>query len=107
MKNIVGNNIRSRRQELDISQAELARRLGFKSKSAVSRVENGKEDLTTDRVIKYAEALECSPADLMGWGNLGHLRVYYNKIVKAFDEASEKDKKAICAILDIPYEEEK
>lgn len=63
----VGERIKARRKELGLTQTELAERLHYKSKVAVSNVENNKEDLTTTRVKKYATALECTPEYLMGW----------------------------------------
>ena len=63
----LGERIKKRRIELGLSQEELAHRLGNKSRASVSTVEHDKEDLTTDRIRKYAEALETSPAFLMGW----------------------------------------
>lgn len=63
----LGERIKTRRLELGWTQAELAERLGNKSRASVCTVETGKEDLTTDRIVKYAEALGCKPGDLMGW----------------------------------------
>lgn len=63
----IGQRIRSRREELGLTQTELAKRMGITSKVSISNVENDKEDLTTTRVKKYADALDCSPAFLMGW----------------------------------------
>ena len=63
----LGQRIRERRKELGLSQEELAKRLGNKSRASVCTVEKDKEDLTTTRIRQYAEALECSPAYLMGW----------------------------------------
>ena len=63
----LGERIKTRRLELGWTQAELAERLGNKSRASVCTVETGKEDLTTDRIVKYAEALGCTPGDLMGW----------------------------------------
>lgn len=63
----IGERIKQRRLELGLSQEELAKRMGNKSRASVSTVENGKEDLTTDRIRKYANALDCRPAYLMGW----------------------------------------
>lgn len=62
----VGERIRNRRKELKLSQEELGKRLGV-TKSAVSRVEKGKEAITTDRLGRYADALETSCYDLLGW----------------------------------------
>lgn len=63
----LGERIRERRKELGLSQLDLAIRLGNKSRASVCTVETNKEDLTTDRIRKYAEALQTTPAYLMGW----------------------------------------
>ena len=63
----IGERIKQRRLELGLTQEELAIRLGNKTRAAVCRVEKDKEDLTTERVIKYADALECEPGYLAGW----------------------------------------
>ncbi len=63
----IGERIKHRRIELGLSQEELAKRLGNKSRASVCTVEKDKEDLTTDRIRKYAKALETTPAYLMGW----------------------------------------
>lgn len=60
-------NIKNRRIELNLSQAELASRVGYKDKGSISRVENGKLDLSQSMIEEFANALECSPAYLMGW----------------------------------------
>lgn len=65
-----GELIRERRKQLGLSQEELAHRLGNKTRASVSRVETDKEDLTTDRIRRYAEALNCSPAYIMGWEDI-------------------------------------
>ena len=101
--NIVGKNIKERREALGLSQDELAKKMGYKNRVSVCKAETGKEDLTTARVRKFADALGCTPADLMGWTQESRLTTYYEKISEAFSKASEKDKKAVCTILDIPY----
>jgi transcriptional regulator with XRE-family HTH domain len=67
----IGERIKQRRIELGLSQEEIAHKLGNKSRASVSTVEHDKEDLTTDRIRKYAEALETTPAFLMGWEDDG------------------------------------
>ena len=62
----VGDRIRERRKELNLTQAELGKKLGW-GKSAVCRVENEGNNITTDRITKIANALEVSPSYLMGW----------------------------------------
>lgn len=63
----IGIRIRKRRNEIGLSQEALAERLGLKSKSTICKIERGDDNLTSDTVSKYAEALNTSPAYLMGW----------------------------------------
>ena len=63
-------NIKKRRTELNISQQELAELVGYKGKSMISQVENGFVDLPESMIIKFADALKCSPHYLMGWDEL-------------------------------------
>lgn len=63
----IGKRIKEKRLELGISQEELAKRLGLKSKSTICKIERGEDNLTADTVNKYADALNCSPLLLMGW----------------------------------------
>lgn len=63
----VGERIREKRIELGLTQEELAKKLGYTSRTAISNVEKNKEDLTTARVRKFADALGVEPAYLMGW----------------------------------------
>ena len=60
-------NIKKRRNELDMSQQELAEAVGYKGKSMISQVENGQIDLPITMVKKFAEVLHIDAGDLMGW----------------------------------------
>ena len=55
------------REKMNMSQQELALRVGYKDKSAVSKVERGERDINQQMVVKYAIALGTTPAYLMGW----------------------------------------
>jgi len=63
----IGEKIKFLREKMDMSQQELALRVGYKDKSAVSKVERGDRDINQHMIIKYAEALNTTPAHLMGW----------------------------------------
>ena len=63
----VHKNIKKYRLERGMSQLELAQKVGYKNKASVSTIEAGKNDLTPDKVIKFANALGVTPMDLMGW----------------------------------------
>lgn len=63
----IGERIRHRRIELGLTQTEFAKKMGLSAKSTVSKLENQGDNLTTDRIRRIAEVLECTPAYLMGW----------------------------------------
>ena len=42
----IGKRIRSKREELGITQEELAKMLGYKNKSTIAKIENGTNDIT-------------------------------------------------------------
>ena len=60
-------NIKNRRIELKITQSELAAKVGYADKGMISRIENGKINLSQGQLYKFAEALETTPSALMGW----------------------------------------
>lgn len=63
----IGLRIRERRKELKMSADELGKKLG-KDRSTIYRYEKGDiENLPLDLLVPIADALETSPAYLMGW----------------------------------------
>lgn len=56
-----------RRKEMGLTQEELAERLGYKSKSTINKIELGINDIPQSKVVKFATALNTTPAYLMGW----------------------------------------
>lgn len=63
----IGKRIRARREELGITQEELALKLGYKSKTTIAKIENGTNDIVQSKVIEFARVLDTTPAYLMGW----------------------------------------
>lgn len=63
----VGNNIRKAREALGWTQEELAKRMGYKSKTTVNKVEKGVNDIPQSKIVKYARTLGVTPSVLMGW----------------------------------------
>ncbi len=64
---IIGKNIMLKRKELNMTQEELAKKLGYKSKSTINKIENGTNDIPQSKIVKFAEALSTTPSALMGW----------------------------------------
>lgn len=63
----LATRISSRRKELQMTQEELARKLGYKTKSTISRIESGDNDIPLNKVDAFANALETTRAYIMGW----------------------------------------
>lgn len=67
MQNGIGQNIADMRKRLGWTQEELATRMGYKSKSTINKIELGINDIPQSKVVKFAEVLGSTPAQLMGW----------------------------------------
>jgi repressor LexA len=62
----IGERIKNARIKKGLTQEELAGLLGYKSKSSVAHIENGR-DIPRAMVVKLAQVLDTTPAHLMGW----------------------------------------
>ena len=63
----LGEKIRIARKELGITQASLAELCGYTSRSSINKIELGINDIPQNKIVKFAEVLETTPADIMGW----------------------------------------
>ena len=63
----IGSRIRNRREELGLSQDELGKRLGYTSRSSINKIELDQRNLRQSKIKAIAEALETTPAYIMGW----------------------------------------
>lgn len=59
--------IRHRREQLGISQGQLAEELGYTNRSTIAKIESGKNDITQSKIVAFAHALSTTPQYLMGW----------------------------------------
>ena len=62
----IGDRVKALRMKKGLTQSELAERLGYKSKTSVAHIENGR-DIPRAMIVKLSDILETSPAYLMGW----------------------------------------
>ena len=69
----IGERIKNKREELGMSQDELAKRCGYKSRSSINKIEL-KRDLPLNKVSLIADALGVSPSYLMGWEDVEEQR---------------------------------
>ena len=63
----VCDRIKKRREELNLSQEELASKLGYKSRSSINKIEMGLSDIPFSKIKDFAMALKTTPAYIMGW----------------------------------------
>lgn len=55
------------RERLNMTQEDLALKTGYKTRSAINKIEAGHRDINQSQVVVFARALGVSPAYLMGW----------------------------------------
>lgn len=64
--NTIGQRIKARREHLEMSQAELAEKIGYSDRSTIAKIEKGVNDISQSKVAEFADALRTTPAYLMG-----------------------------------------
>jgi transcriptional regulator with XRE-family HTH domain len=62
----LSDRVRRRREELRLTQDELAKRMGYKSRVSINKIENGRP-VSQKIISRLAEALNVSIPYLMGW----------------------------------------
>lgn len=63
----IGVNILRRRKELGMTQAELAKKLGYTNKATIAKIEQGVNDIPLSKVPAFAAALETGVGELLDW----------------------------------------
>ena len=61
---ILGANVKTRREALGLTQAHVANVVGV-SRGSIANLERGQQDPPLSRVYALAEALRCSPAEII------------------------------------------
>ena len=91
----IGKRIRSRREQLGMTQEDLASRLGYKSKTTIAKIENGTNDIVQSKVTEFAKVLDTTPAYLMGWTQMDG-----NAVNEKEPELTARDERDIAKILE-------
>ena len=63
----LGTRIKRLRESKSMTQDELAQKMGYKSRSSINKIELDLSDLPQSKISLFAEALDTTPAYLMGW----------------------------------------
>ncbi|CAL7910398.1 helix-turn-helix domain-containing protein [Fusobacterium necrophorum] len=63
----LGDRVKRKREELKLSQEELAEKMGYKSKTSIHKIEQNITDLPLSKVEELSKVLRVSTSYLMGW----------------------------------------
>jgi transcriptional regulator with XRE-family HTH domain len=69
----LGERIRSRRNQIEMSQEDLAKYLAV-SFQQIQKYEKGANRLSAGRLVQLADALQCSVSDLIGGGKANSIK---------------------------------
>lgn len=53
------------RENMELSQSQLAEMVGYKDKTSIAKIEAGKVDLPQSKILAFSKALNVTPADLL------------------------------------------
>lgn len=85
---MIGKKVKARREQLGLTQEELAKKLGYKSKSTINKIELDINDVSQSKLIKLAAALDVDPTyfiDDAPQEMPAHLMAYANAFNKLSD----------------------
>lgn len=99
----IGERIKRRRLELDMSQSELARKVGYKNRSSINKIELGERDVPRAQIIAIAEALRTTPSYLAGWetdSTLSEMTAIQENLMERIMELSPENQQALIGIVE-------
>jgi len=96
----IGERIKIRRIELGMTQQELAEKIGYKGKTAISKIESDERELRQTKIRPIAEALNTTVEYIMGWEENGvMLDDLEKKVMEAYRELPDNKKIALYEFL--------
>lgn len=105
----IGKRIKERRLEMNLSQRDLAAKLGYSDHTTLTRIEADKIDLPQSRIKQLSSILNVSVGYLMGWEEepeeagvlaakvLGDIQV--RRLVENYLSLSQEDKNIVSAVV--------
>lgn len=96
--------IKRRREELGMSQDELAHKMGYKSKSSINKIELGINDIPQSKVVAFARALDTTVLFLVG-GNASQNAEPEKAITQKDDGLDDLDRELLAILKECTREE--
>lgn len=92
----LGGKIRYRRQQLNISQQELAEAVGYTSKGMISNIEAGRVNIPMDKLVMIAHCLSVKPSYLLSDEQAPDMKLY-----EKISDLSDEEQKQVLAYISI------
>lgn len=96
----VGEKIKERRLELNLSQDELAKKVGYKSRSSIQKIEAAR-DLPLKKISIMAKALGVSEDYLAGWSSndVPIFEPSHIELIDLFSKLTPEQKQTVLSLL--------
>lgn len=93
-------NIKKQRTYLGLTQSDLAEKLGYADKSMIAKIEKGGIDLPQSKILDFANILNISPSELMGWDephsiSIGDLSESEQELIEGYRQLNDEGQKYI------------
>lgn len=95
----IGERIKARREELNMTQTELAEKVGYTSKSTIARIETGSNQLKQKKIMQFAKALNTTPSYLIGWSEKEIQPSEEEELLQAYRSLDEESKRQLVLML--------
>jgi transcriptional regulator with XRE-family HTH domain len=100
----IGDRIRNRRELLGLSQEDLARRIGYTSRSSINKIETGAQQLRQSKIKAIADALDTTVNYILGIDNKADKQKDYldnymeqiKDIISEMDDAQKENALRLC-----------
>lgn len=105
----IGERIRERRESLGMTQSELARAVGYTSRSTINKIERDGRGISQDKIVAIAKALKVTPSYLMGWEDeqVAMLTAMQEETIEKFLLLSYEHQLVVRSIIDTLTKQEK
>ena len=92
-----------------MSQAELARKVGYSTRSTITRIEREGNGISQDKIVAIAKALKTTPSYLMGWEDeeVATLTAFQEETMQKFLLLTYEHQVVVSNIIDTLSEQEK
>lgn len=99
----IGDRIKKLRKEKGLTQTELAHKIGYKDKTALSKIERGLNSPYQSKIVALAEALDTTPTYLMGWDDYfvpnENDAETHAWLIASYEQLNEDDKKTVISLI--------